>query len=352
MPTAGTAANPRLLHAAARLLRAALGPQAECALSDGGRGRLRLDCRSTAVPSQDLVLRPWSGDEIDTPERSSPHLIWVTRRADARTRELLRRQDRSFIDLASRTVRLHLPGFLVDRNGVSPERPPRTARTERSPYGDLGSMVTRTLLAEPGRDWTLSQLTAGAGVSKALASRVVGHLREASLIQAGRLGRTLRICLSDPWPLFLRWTGQYRWTDNPTLAVAAPIGDAGRFLPKLRHLLGTQARWALTLHAGASLMGRHAVWDTIHVYVDRRTTAELRGLADRMGWEPSPHGRLVLMAPKYRRAVWRGLVRQPTASVPTVDPIQLMLDLWHYPVRGREQAEHLARVLKWRALPQ
>jgi hypothetical protein len=268
---------------------------------------------------------------------------------------MLRRHDQSFIDLASRTVRLHLPGLLLDRSAVSVARPPHTMDKVRSPFSDVGSMVTRALLAEPSREWTLTQLAERAGVSKALSSRVVGHLRESALVRTERPGRTLRIRLPDPWPLFLRWAGNYRWTDNETLAVAAPIGDAGRFLARFHRLMKDHAegrRWALTLHAGASFTGRHAAWDTVHVYVACRTATELARLAQRLGWEHSPHGRLVLMAPRYRRAVWWGLPTPSTASAPIVDSTQLMLDLWHYPVRGREQAEHLARLLGWRALPQ
>lgn len=355
MRTLDTAANPRLLHAAVQLLGAALGPNAEIAMLDRLRGRLNLSNWSTPFTAQDFVLRPWSGDLRRTPTPKGPQSIWVTQRADAKTREMLRRHDQSFVDLASRTVRLHLLGLLLDRNGVSTERPLRTTSKERSPYSDVGSMVTRALLAEPGREWTLTQLAARAGVSKALTSRVVGHLREAALVRTERPGRALRIRLPDPWPLFLRWTGNYRWTDNETLAVAAPIGDMGRFLGRLHRLMNDHAegeRWALTLHAGASFTGSHATWDTVHVYVDCRTATELNRLAQQLEWEPSPQGRLVLMAPRYRRAVWWGLTKQSTALVPIVASTQLMLDLWHYPVRGREQAEQLARLLGWRALPQ
>jgi hypothetical protein len=58
-----------------------------------------------------------------------------------------------------------------------------------------------------------------------------------------------------------------------------------------------------------------------------------------MGWTPSDAGRLVLLRPYYRESVWFGLRR--IESLPVVSDLQLILDLWHYPVRGREQAEVL-----------
>lgn len=53
----------------------------------------------------------------------------------------------------------------------------------------------------------------------------------------------------------------------------------------------------------------------------------------------SLRGRLVLLAPYYSTSVWEGV--RPIGQLPVVSDLQLVLDLWHYPVRGREQAEHL-----------
>lgn len=45
------------------------------------------------------------------------------------------------------------------------------------------------------------------------------------------------------------------------------------------------------------------------------------------------------MAPFYMDSVWRGT--RSVHGLPVVSTLQLILDLWHYPIRGREQAEHL-----------
>lgn len=45
------------------------------------------------------------------------------------------------------------------------------------------------------------------------------------------------------------------------------------------------------------------------------------------------------MAPFYMDSVWRGA--RSVRGLPVVSTLQLILDLWHYPIRGREQAEHL-----------
>jgi hypothetical protein len=45
------------------------------------------------------------------------------------------------------------------------------------------------------------------------------------------------------------------------------------------------------------------------------------------------------MRPWYAESVWFGLERRK--GLPVVSELQLILDLWQYPVRGLEQAEHL-----------
>lgn len=322
-------------------------------MHSGPRGSIRLSQRTAARAVTEFVLQPWSSDLQIGPTSDERSTLWVTQRADAGTRKMFRQQDMNFIDLATRTARLHLPGFLLDRSGVKTVQPLRTSGSERSPYSDLGSLVTRALLAEVGHEWTLNELSTRAGTSMTLTSRVIAHLKSAALVRTARSGRSLRILLEDPWPLFLRWTGRYRWTDNVAIEVAAPVGEMGRFLARFGSLMMTRAagkKWALTLQAGASFLRSHATWDTLHVYVACRTISELRQLAREAEWEPSPQGRVVFMAPKYRRAIWWGMTEGDGQRLPTVHTIQLMLDLWHYPLRGREQAEQLARLLKWRAM--
>lgn len=137
---------------------------------------------------------------------------------------------------------------------------------------------------------------------------------------------------------------RYDWQRNERLAVEAPVGSAERFLRKLPGALkGMQ--WALTLHAGASLVAPHAAWDKIHVFVDVPDARALADVARRAGW-PLGDGNLVLMRPWYAQSVWFG-VRQ-RAGLPIVSDLQLIVDLWHYPVRGYEQAEHLLEHLEKR----
>lgn len=218
--------------------------------------------------------------------------------------------------------------------------------TDAAPFADRGSLVVRKLLASPGsRVWRLRELAIAADVGLGTTSRVVDQLERQGLVQSsGRHGRALAIRVSSPERLFERWTQAYTWERNQSIAVHAPIGDPVIFLQRLRDFMWRNTRWALTLQSGAALVAPHATWERIHVYIDTPGVAGLTHLAQGNQWPVASDGRLVLMRPFYRTAVWPGVRDIGTSddsAVRVVSDLQLALDLWHYPLRGREQAERL-----------
>lgn len=77
----------------------------------------------------------------------------------------------------------------------------------------------------------------------------------------------------------------------------------------------------------------------MHVYIESTDRRDLERHALRLGWPIGDDGNLVFMSPLYRESIWSE--RQFAHRMPVVSLVQLMLDLWRYPLRGREQAEHL-----------
>lgn len=282
-----------------------------------------------------LSLEPWNARA--TPRREHQPL-WVLQRATRRVHDQLRRRDESFVDVAG-VVRIHVPGLLVDRNDLRPPSAPAAYAPEvRNPYSDTGSLVVRALFAGgTQRPWTVQELARTSGASLATTSYVVRALSYAHLVEPSPDEKG-RIRLKDPRLLVQDWTRHYDWTMNHRIAFHAPIGSPARFLPRLKEPLAERT-WALTLHAGASLVAKHATWDQIHCYVDVPSLDAIRDLGRSNGWEPARDGKLVIMRPYYRRAVWRDL--RTIQDLPVVSDLQLILDLWHYPVRGLEQAEYL-----------
>lgn len=266
--------------------------------------------------------------------------VWVLLNATSTLRDRLRRERESFVDLQG-AVFLAFPNLLVDR--VNVKSPARSTAAPRSfdPFADRSSLVARTLLESANdrqRSWGVRELAEAAGVGPATVTRSIRGLERRRVVQVRRPGRDSEIRLTDARALFTLWTGAYDWTRNHCVAVHAPVGDPLRFMRRLTSTLGPH-RWALTLQSGASLVAPLATWERIHAYVDVPGPEALMDIAERAGWPVSGEGRLVLMRPYYRDSVWHNV--RKVDDLPVVSDLQLALDLWHYPLRGREQAEHI-----------
>jgi len=307
-----------------------------------------MDPRGLPVKIRTVAPRHSAALWLRTDERSGDdrNTILVFRRATATRLEQLRAEDRNFIDVGRDMVRLHLPWLVVDRTGVRVPALalPPSERAFRDPFGDRASLVTRLLIEQPDRAWGAREIAEAAGVSTMTASHVLRQLRELGVVDVSMRGRTFDARLRDLTTLVERWARQYEWTQSPNLTIKASVGSPDRFLRRLDAALHGR-RWALTLQAGASLVVPHASWDTVHVYVDVPDIASLGKVAHAAGWEIGP-GKVVLMRPWYAHSAWVGV--RSVDDINVVSDLQLVLDLWHYPVRGREEASVLLAAMEQR----
>ena len=320
------------------LIQAALGSRAELLAAKTTRNAPELEQLDVRLPNgkrAQLILEPLSARRQSNPKGNT---ILVLNRASPKLLERLRGNRQNFVDIGRGTVCLELPSLMIDRTGVKPARRPTASRPLRNPFADHASFVSRVLVEHPGRIWKSRELAARAGVSTMTASHVVRQLHQMGALEVQRQGRSSQIRLRSVRTLVELWATHYEWTRNPRVTLVAPIGDPIRFLPRLRSLLGNE-QWALTMQAGASLVAPHAAWNKIHLYLDARHARDLSDIFRAEDYHPSDQGRLVVMQPWYRDSVWYGL--RSIESFPVVSNLQLALDLWHYEVRGREQAEHL-----------
>lgn len=295
-------------------------------------------------PYLTLVLFP---DAEQVRRSTSNDLVYIANRVAPQTAAGWRAKGQSFIDLQG-DVFVEARGLLIDKK----VRRPRLAKQSRSqpvdPFADRASSISRYLLKHPpGRSWGVRELSAIAQASLGTTSKVVRALEERDLVVVTRAGRNAVVSVPRPRELFKSWASVYDWTRNPSLTVRAPLADPREFLRSLpRKIPSASTPWAVTLHAGATLIAPHAVWHQIHLYVKVPTSTLLERFAADRNWTPAPDGRVTLMRPYYRESIWKDVHNR--AGIPVVDDLQLALDLWNYPTRGREQAEHiLKRKLPW-----
>ncbi|MBV9107917.1 MAG: hypothetical protein JO306_00745 [Gemmatimonadetes bacterium] len=322
--------------AAAQVLRTALPGQVSIH-PDEDESSFRIDMGDGGGFA--VRLLPWSEDAPPTTgaEQGAPTIVWVLHDPPRYLHDELRRLGQSFVDVRG-AVHLSLPSLIIDRV-IEKLGFPTALALPNDPFSDRASMVLRTLIhGGTERVWGVRELANASRVSAATVTRTVRSLRQRNLVDTHRHGRSLDVSLPDAYALFEAWTAAYDWTRNASLAVNAPMGDPLRFLRRVREDFSTR-RMALTLQAGAAIVAPHAAWERAHVYLDVDDAADLVALAHAQGWTPAEDGRLVLLKPYYRDAVWRGV--RTLDELPVVTDLQLALDLWRYPLRGREQAEHL-----------
>lgn len=286
------------------------------------------------------VALVFPGDGAEKHRSSSRHLVYVVNKAPPQLTTRWRNSAQSFIDLQG-TVFIEVPGLVIDKK-VARLRAEPSSPLAVDPFADKASNISRWLLTHPmGHAWGVRELSSLANVSLGTASKIVRTLEKRGVIIVSRKGRHATVSVDNPRKLFNAWAAVYDWTRNPALRVNAPVAEPKSFVKSLPDRFAPLVKkWALTLQSGAALVAPHAVWDQVHVYLDVSSTLQLKEIAARLNWQPTPDGRVTLMRPYYKSSVWPVSTK---GGIPVVGDLQLALDLWHYPVRGREQAEHLLR---------
>lgn len=221
------------------------------------------------------------------------------------------------------------------------------APQERNPFADSASMLPRVALSSPAKAWGIRELSRMAGTSPALTILSLRQLQRVGL--ASRESPTEARFL-DPVQLLRDWAAWYAM--KPVKYYRFSIDGVTDPNAILNLLAKSRARlpgpWALTCMAGASLVAPFATFSEIHIHLPRADQLR-RSWQDVLRLTPNKLGPIHLIEPYYADSGTYGA--QVVRKLPVVSEIQLYLDCYRYPVRGREQAEHiLSQVLmpRWR----
>ena len=221
------------------------------------------------------------------------------------------------------------------------------APQERNPFADSASMLLRVALSNPAKVWGIRELSRMAGTSPALTILSFHHLQRVGLVS--RESPTEARFL-EPEQLLRDWAAWYAMKPVKYYRFSIEgVADPNAILNLLaKARLALPGAWALTCMAGASLAAPFATFSEVHIHLPQAD--KLRpSWQDVLRLKPDRLGPIHLIEPYYARSGVYGA--QELRKLPVVSPIQLYLDCYRYPVRGREQAEHiLSEVLmpRWR----
>jgi len=248
----------------------------------------------------------------------------------------------NFLDLSGNAW-LDAGSFYLDRLGHPNKF--KEQRRAKDVFSDKASLVLRVLLEAPSRPAGIREIADRVAVSPGWVSQVVSRLQEMGYAASGKKG----VSIHNAGELLQDWASAYSYKKNAGNAYYLSYRSLEEGLEAFRRRAAKVPdlpQHALSLQAGASLVAPHAVVPQIHAYVlgdspDERASGEdLDDFAEELGLRSvAERGNVHLMSPYYAHGVRHGVRR--LHGHPVVSDLQLFLDLYKYPVRGREQAAHL-----------
>ena len=254
-------------------------------------------------------------------------------------RALCKRYRIAYIDLSGNSY-LEWGDVYIDkaREGASFRMPKRA----KSLFSDKASLVIRSALERLAQPQKVRELSRQLDLSPAWVSQVLRRLVSAGY--AARVGDGTVV--SRPLDLLADWAESYSFTrrnDSRSYFCEAPTPE--QVIDRVASVPAPAVgRYALTLHAGASLVAPFSKYHEVHIYVEssgsRQETEHM--WIEALGLQPvEAGGNVYLTWPYYKEGAFYG--SRKINGVWIASDIQLYIDLYNYPVRGREQAEYLMR---------
>jgi hypothetical protein len=292
---------------------------------------IRLDLRGDWVRTASTAAVKTSIARLQEAHEASPGMFPMLMAPYFTERQRQRLVDAgvAFVDLAGNA---HIAVGGVYISTVAP-RVPAPEPGAPNPFSDKASLVARKLLVDRGPVGIL-ELASRIGVTPGYVSKVVSKLETLGyLSRVGEQGVVLR----DSRSLLDDWAVLYDFTRSPSTGYFCRSRSAVDIIERFKGAR-VEGTYGLTTQAGAYLVAPHSAFDRVDVYsADTATSEQLISL---LKLERVDKGANVfLLSPYYKHSVFFGSRKVEGVSV--VSDLQLYLDLFKYPLRGREQAEHL-----------
>jgi hypothetical protein len=201
--------------------------------------------------------------------------------------------------------------------------------------------IIRVLLVNYPKNWVLRDLAKESGTALGYTSRVSNTLISQRL--ALRASARSELKLMSPDDLLRRWASYSNFAANTSfIEYYSSEQDIGKFLARLKCLESSE--YALTGLAGALLVEPFVRPTNTHLYI--RKGSDTGKLAQDLGLMPVEEKGNVKLAIAPSNGVFYGA--QEIDGVRVVSDIQLYVDLYNYPARGREAADELWKKIEKR----
>ncbi|MDD1771930.1 MAG: hypothetical protein LUQ09_03335 [Methanomassiliicoccales archaeon] len=278
-----------------------------------------LEFKSTGEPR---AIAEYVG-RMNSRSRDECYPILVAPFISDRGRELCERSNIGCIDLSGNAF-IKFDTIYINKWGNSNKY--KVKRKQKNLLSSKSSWVIRAMLNAPKNEWTMQELSTCSSVSLAQVYKVLDGLEAENYLQKTR-GSTK---LSDPSGLLDMWVKDYRLNDQKIVGYYSPLKGYDQIFPRLRQLPGSD--YALTLGAAAQLVLPVVRSTDVYMYVQNCEAVKIALELESVEFG----GNVYLITPKDEMVLKNA---QVIDGIRTVSNLQLYLDLYNYPQRGREQAD-------------
>lgn len=236
-----------------------------------------------------------------------------------------------YIDLSG-NVFLKFRSVYIEK--VGKKQLQKSRKTLKRLFSPVSSRIIRVLLEDPQRTWRLIKISEESKASLGYVHKVINSLHEQGYVEKEKTG----IKITEPGKLLDLWAEEYDFSLNKVYSFYSFIKEPLKIMQRIEEAsrkLGSD--YAMTMHAGASLVAPFVRFTDVHFYFMGDHTKWVKELDLR----PIEFGSTIHLIEPYDSSILYKTRKIKAFKV--ASNIQLYLDLYKYPTRGAEQAEYLRK---------
>jgi hypothetical protein len=246
------------------------------------------------------------------------------------SREICKKLDVGYIDLFG-NIYIDLPQIHIEKESNKTKEVEK--KKQKQLFSPVATRIIRSLLTKPEEKWTIQLLSEKSQVSLGYAHRIVEKLIDKKFLERNN---DYKLILIDKSRLLDIWRDNYTFKNNTIYSYYTFEKNKDTLFNKIKKASKSiKSSYAFTLHSGASFIAPYVRYNDIHLYIKSNMDQMIQILDLR----PVESGANIYLIEPYDQGVMQNL--QMIKGNAIVSNIQLYIDLYSYPKRGKEQAEKI-----------